>query len=70
MKKNIGTIDKILRVRLAITFGILFFMGIIPGILGIVLMVLAAVFLLTSLVGTCPLYLPFGFSTKNKHSNS
>jgi len=67
MKKNMGAIDKIIRITVAVTIAILFFTGIVPGVTGIILMSLAGVFLLTSFIGTCPLYLPFGISTRNKN---
>jgi hypothetical protein len=66
MKKNIGTIDKVVRILVAVAVVILYFTDIISGTLGIVLLVLAGVFVLTSLVGICPLYLPFGLSTSKK----
>ncbi len=59
-----GTVDKIIRVIVAIVIGVLYFTGQITGTAAIILGVLAVVFLLTSLVGTCPLYLPVGLSTK------
>jgi hypothetical protein len=58
-----GNIDRIVRVILAIVFAVLYFTGVIPGVIGLVLVILAGVFLLTSLVSVCPLYLPFGIST-------
>jgi len=63
MKKNMGNADRIIRVLIAIVIGILYFTGSISGTLGIVLLVLAGVFVLTSLVGVCPLYAPFGIKT-------
>ena len=66
MKKNMGSADKIIRVILALIIFTLYFTGIIPGLLGILLSALAVIFVLTSLVGTCPLYLPFGLSTLRK----
>jgi hypothetical protein len=66
MKKNMGTIDKAIRILIAVVIVILFFAHIVSGILGIVLMILAAVFVLTSLISVCPLYLPFGLSTNKK----
>ncbi len=63
MKKNMGKIDKTVRVLIAIVVGILYFTGTISGTLGIVLMALSAVFLLTSLLNFCPLYVPFGINT-------
>ena len=58
-----GSTDRIIRVVLAIVFAALYFTHTVTGTLGIVLLVLAAVFLLTSLVSFCPLYAPFGIST-------
>lgn len=66
MKMNMGAVDRVLRVALALTVGVLWYMNVIGGVLAIVLAVLAAVFLLTSFFGFCPLYRPFGFSTRGK----
>lgn len=63
MKKNMGTIDKTIRIIIAIVFAVLYFTNVVTGTLGIVLVVLGAVFVLTSLISFCPLYLPFGIST-------
>lgn len=63
MKKNMGSIDKIIRFVLAAIFVALYFTGTVTGTWGIVLLVLAAVFVLTSLISFCPLYAPFGMST-------
>ena len=63
MKKNMGTTDRLFRIVLAIVIGALYFTDTISGTLGIVLLVLAGVFLLTSFVSFCPLYAPFGLST-------
>ncbi len=64
MKKNMGTVDKTIRIIVAIVIGVLYFTGQITGTAAIILGILAIVFLLTSIVGTCPLYLPVGLSTK------
>ncbi len=61
-----GTIDKIVRVIIAAVIAILYFTKVIPGTLGIVLLILAVVFLLTSLISFCPIYAPFGISTCKK----
>lgn len=63
MKRNMSNLDRIIRVVLAALFVYLYFGGVITGALGIILVVLGGVFLLTSLVGFCPLYAPFKFST-------
>jgi hypothetical protein len=63
MKKNIGSIDKILRLLIAAIFIILFILNVISGVLGYILLALAAVFILTSLINFCPLYAIFGLKT-------
>jgi hypothetical protein len=63
MNKNMGTADRVIRILIAAIFAILYFTGVIKGTLGIVLLVLAVVFLLTSIISFCPLYAPFGLST-------
>ncbi len=63
MKKNMGTADRVIRFIVAAIIGVLYYTGTISGTLGIVLLVLAAVFVLTSFVSFCPLYAPFGIST-------
>ena len=66
MKANMGTIDKAVRIVIALLIGVLYFTGQISGIAAIVLGVLAVIFVLTSLISFCPLYLPFGISTRPK----
>jgi len=63
MKRNLSNIDRIVRVIVAVLLAYLYFGGIVTGTLGIVLVVLGAVFVLTSVVAFCPLYAPFKFST-------
>lgn len=64
-----GTTDKIIRLLLAALVGGLYFAGIISGVTATILGVLALVFILTSFVGFCPLYLPFGISTRKYSQN-
>jgi hypothetical protein len=66
MKANMGSIDKLVRLVLAITFGILYFTKIVESTLGIILLVIGGVFLLTSLVSFCPLYTVLGVNTCKK----
>lgn len=66
MKKNMGGVDKILRIIVAAIIVVLYLLGKIPGTLGIVLLAIAAVLSLVSLMGSCPLYLPFGIDTRTK----
>ena len=63
MKKNMGNTDRVIRFIVAAVIGVLYYTGTISGTLGIVLLVLAGIFVLTSFVSFCPLYLPFGIST-------
>jgi len=66
MKPNMGNIDRIIRIIVAVLFAALYFGGVVTGTLGIVLLVLAVVFALTSAVSFCPLYLPFKINTGKK----
>lgn len=66
MKKNMGTIDKVIRVLVAVVILVLYFTHVISGTLAVILLILAAVFVVTSLLGLCPLYLLFGLSTRKK----
>ncbi|MBI4762696.1 MAG: YgaP family membrane protein [Chloroflexota bacterium] len=63
MKRNMSNTDRIIRVIVAALFAYLYFSGAVTGAFGIVLLVVAAVFVLTSIVAFCPLYAPFKFST-------
>lgn len=63
MKTNMGSTDRMIRIALAIVFGILYFTNVISGTLGLVLMVLAAIFLVTSFVKFCPIYAVLGLNT-------
>lgn len=64
MKKNMGSTDKLVRVIIAILIAVLYFTGVLKGTLGIVLLVLAGIFIVTSLVGFCPLYTILGWNTR------
>jgi len=61
-----GSTDKLIRVIIAAVIAGLYWQGIIPGTLGIVLLIFAAIFVLTSFVSFCPLYLPLGINTCKK----
>ncbi len=63
MKANMGKTDKIVRIAAAILIAVLYFTNVISGTLGLVLLILAVVFVLTSLISFCPLYAPFGINT-------
>ena len=63
MKKNMGTVDRGIRLSLAIIVAILYFTGRISGITALVIGIFAIAFFITSLVGHCPAYTPLGIKT-------
>lgn len=68
MKKNMGTADKAIRIVIAAVIALLYYTHIISGTVAIVLGILAVIFILTSLISVCPLYLPFGINTCKRKS--
>jgi hypothetical protein len=66
MNKNMGTIDKVIRILVAVIVVVLYLTHIISGTLGIILLIVSGIFVLTSLLSFCPLYLPFGLNTRKK----
>jgi len=66
LNKNMGTLDRIIRVVIAAVIAVLYFTGNLSGLAAIILGILAVVFVATSLVSFCPLYLPFGLSTRKE----
>jgi hypothetical protein len=66
MKKNMGTIDKVIRILVAVVVAVLYFTHVISGTLGIILLVLAGVFVITSFISFCPLYTLLGINTTKK----
>jgi len=66
MKANMGSIDRVVRIVAALIIAALYFTHIISGTVAIILLIIATVFILTSFISFCPLYLPFGISTKKK----
>lgn len=64
MKPNMGTADKVIRLSVVAIIVILYFTGQISGTAAIILGIIAAAFLVTSLIGWCPSYVPFGISTR------
>jgi Protein of unknown function (DUF2892) len=63
MKKNMGSADRLVRVVAAAVIATLYLTNVISGTLGLVLLILAGVFVATSLISFCPLYTIFGIST-------
>jgi hypothetical protein len=66
MKKNMGSTDKIIRILIALVIGVLYYTETISGTTAIVLGAFAIIFLITSFISFCPLYLPFGINTSKK----
>ncbi len=66
MKKNMGTIDRVIRVLLAVVVIILYLTGTISGTAAVILGIFALIFLVTSAIGFCPLYVPLNISTIGK----
>lgn len=64
MKINMGKTDRIIRAFIALIIAVLYFTGTLTGTIGVILLVLAGIFLITSMVSFCPLYPLFGFSTR------
>lgn len=63
MKKNMGGIDRIIRLAVAVIIGALYYTGIIEGTLAYVLLGLSLIFVLTSFISFCPLYAIVGLNT-------
>jgi len=66
MKKNMGSTDKGIRIVIALVIAALYYFKVVEGPLAYVLMAFALIFLLTSFISFCPLYLPFGLNTCKK----
>lgn len=66
MKKNMGTIDRAVRIILAIAVAVLYLGDQISGLAAVILGIVAVIFLLTGIIGFCPLYLPLGINTGKK----
>ncbi len=68
MKKNMGLTDRIIRIAVAISILVLYFMEVINGTLALILGAFAVIMIATSFVSFCPLYLPFGINTTKKET--
>ena len=70
MKKNMGSVDKVVRILAAFTIIGLYFANIISGNVAVILLIIAFIFIITSFMSFCPLYLPFSISTRIKTNQS
>ena len=66
MKKNMGNVDRVIRILVAVVVLILYFTHVITGTLAVILLILAGIFVVTGLIGFCPLYALFGYNTVKK----
>lgn len=66
MIKNMGNLDRALRLAIVLAIAAAFLLGKLSGTIALILGAIAVAFFLTSLVGTCPLYMPFVLSTRHK----
>jgi Protein of unknown function (DUF2892) len=69
MKKNMGLIDRLIRLIVAATLAMLYFTNVVTGTAGIILLVIAGVFTLTSFISFCPLYTIIGINTCKRKTN-
>ncbi|GAB4287937.1 MAG: hypothetical protein Kow0098_05150 [Ignavibacteriaceae bacterium] len=69
MKKNMGTVDRAVRILIAVIIAVLYFTDQITGTAAVILGIFAIIFLLTSFVSFCPLYVPLKLSTTKKDEN-
>lgn len=65
-----GTVDRVARILVAVAIAIAYFTNLISGTVAIVLLVFASIFIITSLISFCPLYLPLGISTRKKETKT
>lgn len=66
LNKNMGMLDRTIRLVIAAVIAVLYFTGNLSGLAATILGILAVIFVVTSLVSFCPLYLPFGLSTRKQ----
>ena len=70
MKTNMGMADKAIRLMIAIVLIVLFYKGLLPGILGIIGLIVALLLTVTSLIGICPVYKLFKIDTTDGKKNA
>ena len=70
MKTNMGVVDRLVRIAAAAAIVVLYCLEVISGVWAVVLGIVAVVFIVTSFIGFCPLYVPFRISTKKKQKPS
>jgi len=68
MKKNMGSIDTVIRILMAVSLLLTAYFKVVTGLTAIIFLALAGVLLLTSFIGFCPMYAAFGLSTRRKET--
>lgn len=68
MKKNVGSLDSMIRIIVAVVIALLFYFQVLTGTWAVILGAIAIILVITSLVNICPLYMPFGISTRRELS--
>jgi hypothetical protein len=66
MKKNVGTIDKVIRILIAVVMVVLYFTHMISGVLAIILLAVSVIFIATAFLSFCPIWFALGLSTRKK----
>jgi hypothetical protein len=66
VKKNMGTVDRTIRTLAALAVAVLIYTGAVSGTAAFILGIFAVVFVITSLISFCPLYVPLKISTIKK----
>ena len=69
MKRNMGNADRIIRVLIAAVIAVLYYTNVITGMLAYILLAVAGIFVLTSVLGSCPLYSLFGINSCSAKAN-
>ncbi len=64
MENNMGSKDQMIRMLAAIAIIVLWYLNVISGIIGTLLLIVAAILVITSMVNFCPLYRAIGYSSK------
>ncbi len=70
MKRNVGTIDRVIRIGIALIIGVLYLTGQLSGTAAVILGIVALILLITGLFGSCPLYAALGMSTCPRKASS
>lgn len=68
MKKNMGNTDRVVRILIAVVVLAMYFAGVLSGTIAAIMLIAAGIFIITGFISFCPLYLPFGISTRKTNA--